>query len=133
MEDPTRKNVLHGIFWFALAGASVAVISLYIGEPQPYFVPYCGTIGGILGGLARLAFSASKKGAVIGAWIGGAIGGIIILDGIFHPIIAFGLTFQWHQLLILPFGIAFGSAIGSTISAAIGWLIKTAWRFFHER
>lgn len=133
MEVPTREKVLRKIFWFALAGASVAVIPLYIGKPQPYFVPHCGTIGGILGGLVGLAFSASKKGAVIGAWIGGAVGGIIILDGIFHPIIAFDLTTQWHQLLILPFGIAFGSAIGSTISAAICWLIKTAWRFFHER
>lgn len=135
MEVPSNEKTLRRIFWFALAGASLAVASLYVGEPYfaPYFVPFCGTFGGILGGLTGLAFPVSKKGAVVGAWIGGLLGVAILLDGIFAPIIAFGLPFHWYQLLILPFGAAFGSAIGSVIGAIIGWTINTLRRISHDR
>lgn len=128
MEVPTREKVLRRIFWFALAGMPVSSIYLE-------WVPVPGRIilGGVLGGLAGLAFSVSKKGATIGTWIGGLLGGAIILDGIFHPIIAFDLTFHWYQLLMLPFGAAFGCAIGSIIGAIIGWTINALRRVSHER
>jgi len=135
MEVPSNEKTLRRIFWFVLAGASLAVASLYVGEPYfaPYFIPFCGTFGGILGGLTGLAFPVSKKGAVIGAWIGGVIGVAFHLDLIFTLINGFGLTFHWHQLLILPFSAAFGSAIGSIIGAIIGWTINALRRVSHER
>lgn len=123
-----NEKALRKILWFALAG--VAVSSIYL-EWAP--VPGRIMFGGILGGLAGLAYSASKKGAVIGAWIGGVIGAAIVIDGIFHPIIAFGLSFQWYQLLILPFGVVFGIAIGSIIGATMGWFVKAMRRLFHGR
>jgi|GEM_PF-2396654 len=121
------------IILFALFGAAIGLIwSLWnFSEWKTHILTMLQSV--FLWTISGYVFSTSKRSATIGAWIGGGIGCAIILDGIFHPIIAFDLTFHWHQLLTLPFGAAFGSAVGSIVGAIIGWAARAVRRGSHGR
>lgn len=129
MEVPALEKVLRRVFWLALIGATLPVISLNLGETLADLAPRCAPIGGILGGLTGLAFSVSEKGATIGAWIGGLLGGDVFLDGLFIP----GLPVVWIYLWLLPLYLFLGSSVGSMVGAIIGWTINALRRRSHER
>lgn len=124
MEIPTIEKALRRVFWFALTGATVSSIYLE-------WIPIPGRIifGGILGGLAGLAFSVSKEGATIGTWIGGTLGVAVFLLGFFIP----GRSVVWIHLWVLPFYFFLGSSVGSIIGAIIGWTINALRRTSHDR
>lgn len=115
MKVSTNEHTFRRIFWFALAGA--ALISIYI-----EWLSVLETIffGCILGGLTGLAFSASRNGSVIGAWIGGVVGIAVFLIGLIIP----GRPVIWIHLWVLPLYFFLGSSIGSIIGAAIGCITK---------